>query len=345
MKKSLRLTVVAAAGVLIASVAFVSCRSLDKQDLLQRLAALEKNQALGPLGSGTLSVDLGSGAEIRPFRYYRSGPQTTLRQPVVLVHGTPSTLYSWSEILAGGSGTSADGAPVAFEGLAADRDVVAIEVTGHGVAAPDPGPASFDRCARFIVAALEALELSNVHLVGSSYGGEFVWRAALLAPDRIGSVSLIDSSGFPRRDEDWLPEEIAMREMSLARYGYLLNSRSRIETALAPHFNGIPPDRVEEFYLVCANASNWQAMVDLARDENGLAAPQLAQLRQPALVLWGAADAAYPVEVYGQRFADTIPDARLRILPDTGHYPHEQRPRATLEVLREFFAEVESAGS
>ena len=206
----------------------------------------------------------------------------------------------------------------------------------------DLSPYTFQRCADVVVAAVRALDLEPAHLVGSSYGGEFVWRAALDAPELFASVTLIDSSGFPRADGDWLPEEVEMRENGLAGFGWLINSRERIETALAPHFAEIPPDRVEEFFLVCENAHNWNAMVDLARDENGERAGELGQLELPTLVLWGADDLAYPLDRYGARFAREIPGSRLVALPETGHYPHEERPREVIEILERHFAEVEA---
>ena len=134
-----------------------------------------------------------------------------------------------------------------------------------------------------------------------------------------------------------------MRENSLAGWGWLLNSRSRIESALAPHFREVPPERVEEMFQICRNAHNWRAMVDLARDENGDRAAELPALLTPVLLLWGADDLAYPPATTAQRFASDLPDARLVVLPATGHYPQEERPERVVEELRRFFAEQEGA--
>jgi pimeloyl-ACP methyl ester carboxylesterase len=234
---------------------------------------------------------------------------------VVLVHGTPHSLVTWTDVV------------FAPGGLAESCDVLALDVVGHGATRTELASYTFERCARWVEGFLDALDLRAVTLVGNSYGGEFVWRAALNRPERVARIVLMSSSGFPRRDDEWLPEEVKMREMSLAKIGWLLNSRERVRFALQPHFQApVEPERLEEVYLVCANRDNWHAMIDLARDENGLRSPELARLAQPALLLWGEKDVAYRPERFGQLFAETIPDARLVLVPNAGHYPQEEAP-------------------
>ena len=323
-----------AAGALLLS---AGCASLSKEKLEERLLALDKNAPVREAGLSRLGIEMELDGERIPLELtYLHVPSATpvppSRRPVVLVHGTPSTLCTWVETIFGTDG---------FAGFAAHRDVYAIEIPGHGVARGDLSPYTFERCARFVAAAIRGLGLDDVHLVGSSYGGEFVWRAALNEPDLVRSLVLVDSSGLERRDGDFLPEEVEMRENGLAGWGYLINSRDRIETALAPHFDGIPPDRTEEFFLVCDNAHNWRAMVDLARDENGTREGELDQISCPTLVLWGSDDFAYAPDYYAERFAAAIPRARLQLMGDTGHYPHEQRPAEFVRALETFFVEQE----
>jgi len=88
--------------------------------------------------------------------------------------------------------------------------------------------------------------------------------------------------------------------------------------------------------LVCENGENWRAMVDLARDENGERSADLERLAQPALLLWGERDIAYPPERFGRLFADTIPKARFVLVPDSGHYPQEEQPAFVARALAEF---------
>jgi pimeloyl-ACP methyl ester carboxylesterase len=309
-----------------------ACVGPDKAELLARVRALPKNEVLAqvPLSQRTL-----------PAAEETAPPETLtwLRLPrpdaprVVLVHGTPGTLSFWSRTILGSTGA---------DGLEADFDVTAIELPGHGVH-PDPGvPEGFAALADHLARALRALDLGPVILVGHSYGGEVAWRAALDHPELVASLVLVDSSGLPRADHEWLPEELAMRENPLAGWGWLLSSQERVRTALAPHFRGeIPDGTLEEFTLASSNAANWRTMVALARDENGTRAGELGRLDVPTLLVWGAADVAYPVERFARRFLDAIPDAELVIVEDGGHYIPEEDPQLFVDLLRERFGSPE----
>lgn len=128
-----------------------------------------------------------------------------------------------------------------------------------------------------------------------------------------------------------------MREWSVARLGYLVNSEPRVASALDPHFDGgADPERVKEVFLGLQNRGNWNAMIDLVRDENGARAGELSGLRAPTLLLWGELDQAYPPATFGATFAERIPAARLIVVPGAGHYPHEQTPARVAQAILAF---------
>lgn len=60
-----------------------------------------------------------------------------------------------------------------------------------------------------------------------------------------------------------------------------------------------------------------------------------AEVRIPTLVLTGESDVMTPVR-FGRMLADRIPDARMRILPGTGHLAMAESPAETNEALRAF---------
>lgn len=342
-----RYAVIAVLILAFAALLVPGCASMNKDKIEHRLLALVKNQPVKALGleKRTAEIRLGGEKLQAEFVYYHAGasgnpPGTTgTRRPtVLLIHGTPSTLFTWTDVVFGSAGTSESGAhDSAAPGLAQDCDVWALEMIGHGMTRTTAPPYTFQRAAEWISAFIDVMDLRDVTIVGNSYGGEFVWRAALDRPDRISKVVLMSSSGFARREGEWLPEEVKMREMSLAKIGYLFNSRDRVRGALQPHFQApVPPEHVEDVYLVCSNSDNWTSMIDLARDENGTRSSELSKTKQRVLLLWGEKDVAYPIDRFARLFESTIPGARLVIVPNSGHYPQEEAPRFVAQEIRAF---------
>ena len=338
MNRPRRLLLASVALTLGGALLMGGCSSMSKADLRLRLEALETNRPLADLGLETapMTVDLGDGPRELELVYAHvpAADPVPGAAPVVLVHGTPGTLFMWTEVLVG-----VDGAP----GLAAGRDVYAIEVLGHGIAPGAVEPLTFQVAADYVAAAVAALELEPVHLVGHSYGGEFTWRAALDRPELFRSLTLTSSSGYARTDEEFFPEELEMRENPLADIGWWINAPDRVATALTPHVDELTEDAVQEFFLTCENAVNWRSMVDLCRDENGDRAAELGDLDLPVLLLWGERDLAFPVDRVAQRFEADLSDARLVTL-DAGHYPPEELPTEYTAALEAFLAELEGAG-
>ena len=315
----------------------VACRSMSKATLEEHLLTLPKNEAAAAHGLQRMTMTANVTGTEQPWELvYQHRPAIDPvpgRDPLVLIHGTPGTLFTWAPLMF----PEDDSQP-----LHADRDVYAIEIVGHGIAPGDAATYTFDRCARYLVAALQALEIDRAHVVGNSYGGEFVWRAAVLAPERFATLVLMHPSGYERKDDEWLPEEKAMRDHPLAKIGWRLNSLKRVKKALDPHFAKTPPDRAEEMYLLLENAHNWKAMVDLARDENGAWADRLTEIQSPVLLLWGEREFAYPIETFGRRFARDLPNATLQEMADAGHYPQEEHPVRLRASLASWMSQWES---
>lgn len=319
------------AGAAAAAVGASACSSLSKAEVERRLLALPKNAQIAGQGVKTLNAKaVLEGRELdAEFRYVHiPGAPGASGAPLVFLHGTPSTMTNWAALLY---------APGTERALTGECDIYLLEVVGHGQCRTELGDYTFQACADWVRAFLTALDLRAVTLVGQSYGGEFAWRAALDAPERVAKLVLIDSSGYQRADDEWLSEEEKLRKWPGARFGYLLNDRERIRPALQLHFGApIAEDQLDEMYLCCDNADNWRAMTELCRDENGTREGEIAKIAQPTLLVWGARDLAYTPEKVGRRFERDIAGARLAVIPDAGHYPHEERVDDVRRELRAF---------
>ncbi len=326
-----------AVGLVLSGVVISGCGSMAVEEVREQTLSLPKNARLQEhLRTGTTDAGepwmaaelLRAAPEAAPAAAggaERAPVERGARSPIVLVHGTPDGMGAWTRVLFG------------EDGIAGQEDIYTVEVLGHGMLGVEEGEVTFQRCADHVAGTLRALGLEGVTLVGNSYGGEFCWRAALDHPDLIAKVVLIDSSGLPRTREQFLSEEVKMREWSVARLGYLANSEPRVASALDPHFDGgADPGRVREVFLALQNRGNWNAMIDLVRDENGARAMELVGLGAPTLLIWGELDQAYPPDTFGATFAERIPSARLVVVEGAGHYPHEQAPATVAREILSF---------
>ena len=68
----------------------------------------------------------------------------------------------------------------------------------------------------------------------------------------------------------------------------------------------------------------------------------LGEIDVPTLILWGEQDAVFWRED-PERLAAAIPDATLKVYPETGHAVHWDRPEWVVRDLEEFMKEPRPA--
>src|SRR3954468_18983495 len=99
--------------------------------------------------------------------------------PLILVHGLGSTGRSWRLVVGA---------------LAAERQVIALDLPGHGETPPLPGPATFAGLADAVAAFLDAQNLVDAAVVGSSMGARLVLELARRG--LVGATVALDPGGF-----------------------------------------------------------------------------------------------------------------------------------------------------
>jgi pimeloyl-ACP methyl ester carboxylesterase len=90
--------------------------------------------------------------------------------------------------------------------LAAHRQIIAIDLEGHGESGDRDRPLRFETMADDVAALLAQLGLSQVDVAGYSLGGGVAARLAIQHPALVGRLALI-STAFAR--DGWYPEVLA----------------------------------------------------------------------------------------------------------------------------------------
>lgn len=122
-------------------------------------------------------------------------------RPFVLVHGFTGSRDDWKEQMA----------PLARLGR-----TIAVDQRGHG-GSTNTGDATsytFDRLAADLLGLLDALDVARCDLLGHSMGGMVALRAVLAAPERFGSLVLMDTAAGPI---PFMPKSVLDGAAGLAR--------------------------------------------------------------------------------------------------------------------------------
>jgi pimeloyl-ACP methyl ester carboxylesterase len=198
--------------------------------------------------------------------------------------------------------------------LAATRQVIAVELQGHGHTADHGRPMTIEALADDVLALLDHLGVAQADVFGFSLGGLVATEMGLRAPSRIGKliVASADVHRPPGREsvpisDDLLPSPADFQRMQDAR------------AAVAPD----PTD----FERVAAKTTAMVHEVPGKTDE-------LRSLQMPILLMFGDRD-FWPLADVAELFA-LLPNAQLAVLPGTTHMRMTQQPEALLALVTPF---------
>ena len=198
--------------------------------------------------------------------------------------------------------------------LAASRQVIAVELQGHGHTADTDRPMTIEALADDVVALLDHLEIPETDLFGFSLGGLVAYAVALGAPTRVGK--LIVASADPHRPpgresapigDDRMPTPADLQAMHDA-------------------YDAIAPDPAH-FHEFAVKQSTVVHEFPGWTDE-------LRSLHVPTLLLFGDRDFSPLPDVV--ELLEVLPNAQLAVLPGTTHVGVTRRPDEVFALVTPF---------
>ncbi|HZP95737.1 MAG TPA: alpha/beta fold hydrolase [Candidatus Limnocylindria bacterium] len=260
--------------------------------------------------------------------------------PVLLIHGVGGWAENWREVME----------PIAASG----RRAIAVDLPGFGESERPRRASHFDPAepfyARFVVALLDALGLRSVHLVGNSMGGAVAYMAAVTAPERLRSLTLVASGGLGTDIALFLRLATLPGAIALAKlFGRPSHGRevlrtcffdtSRIPEALYEEAERYGFASYPEFVRALRSGVTIRGVRPALRSRW---IERASRYRGPVLVVWGREDAVLPLHHLDDA-KSVFPQAEVRIIERCGHLPMVERPREFLDAVLPFLARAESA--
>jgi pimeloyl-ACP methyl ester carboxylesterase len=255
--------------------------------------------------------------------YYAAGTRGA-GEPVILVHGFPTSGHVWNELV-----------PLLPKG----HRVVVVDLLGFG-RSDRPGSAdlSLGGHAHRLVSLMDSLGIRDATIVGHHMGGGVAQAMATRWPNRVRRVCLIDSIGF---------DVVVTGTLALAR-AFLPLTRVVPAPLL---FRAIHADLMHRYvdqergrhsvdqYLRPFAATGGlrvflQHLRSLNEDETKQVVSDMSRIVLPTALVWGADDAFSPASL-ARRLRDALPYATLDIIECIRHFSPEEAPERVATVIKD----------
>jgi pimeloyl-ACP methyl ester carboxylesterase len=264
--------------------------------------------------------------------------------PALFVHGLGGSAQNWTDLMGG------------------LRDLVdgeAVDLPGFGQSPPPAGADySISAHAGAVIRLLELRDRGPVHLFGNSLGGSVAVRVTALRPDLVRTLTLI-SPALPHLRPRLHGAAIGLYAVPgfgplIGRFMAAQSPQARVQAMLDMVYAdpGVVPDvrRAEaaEDYLrrdglhyarqAVLFSLRGVLFAFLDRGSSSLWR-QAAQVQLPTLLIYGQRDKIVDPRT-ARRALGTFPDARLVVLPNSGHVAMMEHPHVVERAFREFLQSV-----
>ena len=264
-------------------------------------------------------------------------------QAILFIHGTAAWSGLWRETMT----------PLAEAGYRC----IAIDIPPFGFSERPASP-SFDNIsqANRIVALMDSLGIEHAILFGHSFGGGATMETALMVPDRLDALILLDvgalNLNIPPPSENRTPSPVelflgapSLRNPILAATGTNPLFTRTLISAMVLDRNDLTDEKIKILQepLVLEGATN--TLGDWLESVLGPQVPSLttdpanyAALDMPALILWGDNDTIIPLKE-GEYLHSLLSNSDLVVLKDVNHIPHLEDLDAVIENVLRFLDE------
>jgi pimeloyl-ACP methyl ester carboxylesterase len=248
--------------------------------------------------------------------------------PVLLIHGTSSSLHTWHYW---------------HDILSEHFTVYSVDLPGCGLTGPHPDDDySIAAYLEFLESFTTDVGLSGFHIAGNSLGGHIAWEYAAVS-SKVSKAVLVNPSGFHMEDRK-VPMVFKLGKKKLfAAIVEGLNVKPLIIKSLREvYYNDdqITPELQQRYFDLVRRKGNRKAFVrKVANTEVG----EVGKLRSvgiPVLVQWGKQDVWIPVEL-ADVFTENLPDHQLIVYDECGHVPQEEIPERSAQDAMAFLLEAE----
>jgi pimeloyl-ACP methyl ester carboxylesterase len=252
--------------------------------------------------------------------------------PLLLIHGYGAAIWVWEKQI---------------DILSQSHRVYALDLIGHGFSDRPKIPYTPETYIYFLRDFMDKVGMEKATLIGNSMGGGIAWAVAVLFPERVNRLVLIDCAPpdvLGQVKNESFRMLVAIKDIPYLPYlifsGGGKNSLKRILQECVSNINLITPEILNRQYqLSKMKGSSW-ALYSTFRNAEGAMEfkGKLSQIHHPTLLLWGEEDQVFSPSV-GKSLHQEIVGSKFQLIEKSGHIPMWETPdkvnHAILSFLRE----------
>ena len=291
--------------------AAATAQAYDKDMVLQLLAS-EAN--IAGLSAHSMTID---GQKIA----YLDNGRTSATRTVVLVHGFGDSSISWNF----------------FARIFRDGGfrIVIPDLLGFGDSArPATGDYGYKAQAQRVLTLMKNLNIPQAHLVGNSMGGGVVAEMALLQPQAVASLTLMDAAGVHYKTTEL---DRAMLDGKNPLVVHKPEDFSRLLDFVTKERPLVPQPVIDYMAERAMQDSALQEHIfrDVLFPDIDFLLLDLPAIQAPTLIMWGEDDRVLSPE-NAKVFKQYIPHSQLVTFPGVGHMPMAEVPEKSAFAVRQF---------
>lgn len=256
--------------------------------------------------------------------HYRDEGNQNDSIPLVLIHGTSSSLHTWDSIV---------------PALVGKKRIIRLDLPAFGLTGPHPQrDYSINFYNQFIDAFLNAIGIQEYIIAGNSLGGSIAWNQALAYPNKVKQLVLINSGGYPKKNEKG---NIGFKLASIPVVGDVLvkfTPRALIRKSIEDVYSDkakVNEVMVQRYFDLLLREGNRNATLDIFKQRKFGSSEKIKNIQTSTLIIWGEDDQLIDVS-NAYLFQKDIRNSQLVIIPKTGHVPMEENPLAFLAAFNKF---------
>jgi 3-oxoadipate enol-lactonase len=255
--------------------------------------------------------------DIRVGRYTLRTVDVGSGPAVVLIHGLAGEHSAWR---------------AQIELLRPHFRVIAFDNRGAGASTQVDEPISTQDLAADTLGLMDALGVAQAQVVGRSMGGAVAQHMALMAPQRVASLTLCAS--FAQLDPLGRRVLLNMREALEWRGSWADHARHSVQNFVSANFFNEERDKVAAIERLLGGETRLPACYSRQNEacQNHDTLADLPRIQQPTLVMGGDADPICSMTAT-RALAAGLPNARLEVFQGASHFFLMEQPARFNQLL------------